>query len=56
MPKAVNTLVYPKKELRFEMSDASGPQRIEVPESNVEGMEVELSHVRAQTEQMVGMM
>ncbi|CAN0363234.1 unnamed protein product [Ascophyllum nodosum] len=56
MPKAVNTLVYPKKELRFEMSDASGPQRIEVLESNVGGMEVELPHVRAQTEQMVGMM
>ena len=36
------------------MSDASGPQRIEVLESNVGKMEVELSHTRAHFEQMMG--
>ena len=36
-----------KKELRFDMSDASGPQRIEELESNVEEINVELSHTRA---------
>ena len=38
------------------MSDTSGPQRIEVLESNVGEMKVELSHTRPQTEQMMGMM
>ena len=37
------------------MSDASGPQRIEVLESSVGEMKVELSHARAQIEQMMGM-
>ena len=45
-----------KKELRFEMSDASGPQRIEVLESNVGEMKVELSPTKAQIEHMIGMM
>ena len=44
-----------KKELRFGMSDASGPQRIEVLESKVGEMKVELSHIRAYTAQMMGM-
>ena len=38
------------------MSDASGPQRIEVLESNVGKMKVELSRTRAKIEQMMGMM
>ena len=38
------------------MSDASGPQRIKVLEPNVGKMKVELSHTRAQIEQMMGMM
>ena len=45
-----------KKELRFKMSDISGPQRVEVLESNVGEMKVELSHARTQTEQMMAMM
>ena len=45
-----------KKELPFKMNDASGPQRIKVLESRVGGMEVELSHARAQIEQIMGMM
>ena len=50
------TTVSFKKELRFKMSDTSGPQRIEVLESNVGEMKVEFSHTRAQIEQMMGMM
>ena len=38
------------------MSDASGPHRIEVLESNVGEIKVELFHTRAQIEQMMGMM
>ena len=38
------------------MSDASGPQRIEVLESKVGEMKVGLFHTRTQIEQMVGMM
>ena len=38
------------------MSDTCRPQRIEVLESKVGGMKTELSHTRAQIEQMVGMM
>ena len=38
------------------MSEASGPQRIEVPELNTGEMKVELSHARSQIEQMMGMM
>ena len=38
------------------MNDASAPQRIEVMESNVGEMKVELFHTRAQIEQMMGMM
>ena len=38
------------------MSDASGPQRIEVLESNVGEMKVELSRTRAQIGQMMRMM
>ena len=38
------------------MSDASGPQRIDVLESNVGKMKVELSHTRAEIEQMMGIM
>ena len=45
-----------KKELRFEISDASGPQRIEGLESNVREISVEFSHRRAHIEQMTGMM
>ena len=37
------------------MSDASGPQRIEVLESNVGEIKVELSPTRVQVEQMMGM-
>ena len=48
--------VFFKKELRFKMSDTSGPQRIAVLESNVGEMKVEFSHLRAQTEQTMGMM
>ena len=48
--------MYFKKEPRFKMSDTSRPQRIEVLESRAGGMKVELSHIRAQTEQMIGMM
>ena len=44
-----------KKELRFEMSYASGPQRIEMLKSYMGGMKVELFHTRAQIEQMMGM-
>ena len=36
------------------MNDSSGPQRTEVLESNVGEMKVELSHIRAQTEQTIG--
>ena len=36
------------------MSNASGPQRIEVLQSNVGEMKVELSHTRAHIEQMMG--
>ena len=45
-----------KKEHRFKMSDTSRPQRIEVLESSVGEMKTELSHTRAQIEQMMGMM
>ena len=39
------------------MSDATiGPQRIEVLESIMGEIKVELSHTRAQIEQMMGMM
>ena len=38
------------------MSDARGPQRIEVLESNVGEMKLEVFHTRAQIEQMMGMM
>ena len=38
------------------MSDASGPQGIEVLESNVGEMKGELSHTRAHIEQMMGIM
>ena len=38
------------------MSDVSGPQRIEVLESNVGEMKVELSYTSAQIEQLMGMM
>ena len=38
------------------MSDASGPQKIEVLESNVEETIVKLSHTRLQIEQMMGTM
>ena len=38
------------------MSDTSGPEKIEVLESNVGEMKAELSHIRAQTEQMIGVM
>ena len=38
------------------MSDANGSHRIQVVESNVREMKVELSHTRAQIEQMMGMM
>ena len=37
------------------MSDTSRPQRIDVLESRVGEMKAELSHIRAQTEQMMGM-
>ena len=45
-----------KKELRCKMSDASEPQIVEVLESNVGEIKVELSHTKAQIEQMMGMM
>ena len=45
-----------KKEPRFKISDTSRPQRIEVLESSVGEMRSELSHTRAQTEQMVAIM
>ena len=51
-----HTSVSFKKELRFKMGDASGPQIIEVLESNVGEMKVELFHIRAHTEQVMGMM
>ena len=38
------------------MSDASGPLRIKLLESNVREMKVKLSHTRAQIEQMMGTM
>ena len=38
------------------MSDTCRPQKIEVLKSNVGDMKAELSHTRAQIEQMVGMM
>ena len=38
------------------MSDTCSPQRIEVLESSVGQMRAELSHTRAQSEQMMGMM
>ena len=38
------------------MSDTNIPERIEVLESRVGGMKAELSHIKAQTEQMMGMM
>ena len=38
------------------MSDTRGPHRFEVLEPNVGEMEAELSHTRAQTEQLMGMM
>ena len=38
------------------MSDTSGPHRNEVLEPNVGEMKAELSHIRAQTKQMMGMM
>ena len=36
------------------MSGISGPDRIEVLESNVGEKKAELSHIRAQSEQMIG--
>ena len=55
--ETINALVESfKKEPRFKMSDTSRPQRIEVPESKVGEIKTELSHTRAQTEQMMGMM
>ena len=56
--EAINTLLIRelfKKELRVQMSIASGPQRNEVLESNVGEMKMELSHTRTQIEQMMGM-
>ena len=47
MPRLPYTSEFFKRELRFEMSDASGPQRIEVLESNVGGVKVGLSHTSA---------
>ena len=44
------------KELPFEMSDASGPQRIEVLESSVGEGKIGHSRARAQIKQMMGMM
>ena len=38
------------------MSDTSRPQAIEGLESKVGAMKAELSHIRAQTEQTIGMM
>ena len=38
------------------MSDTSGPHRMQVLESNVGEMKAELSRIRVQTEQMMGMM
>ena len=45
-----------KKELRFKVIDASGPQRFEMLESNGGELKVELSHIKAQAEQMMGIM
>ena len=45
-----------KKELPFKMNDTDGPHRIKVLESNVGEIKANLSHTRAQTEQMMGMM
>ena len=45
-----------KNELRFKMIDDSGPQRLEVLESNGGELKVELSHIKAQAEQMMGIM
>ena len=49
-----HTSVSFKKELRFKMSDTSGPLRIRMLELNVGEMKAELSHIRARTEQMMG--
>ena len=38
------------------MSDTSRPQELEVLESKVGAMKAELSHIRSNTEQMMGMM
>ena len=38
------------------MSDTSRPQELEVLESRVGARKAELSHIRAQTEQTMGMM
>ena len=38
------------------MSDASGPQRIEVLEPNVKKMKVVISHTKVKIEQMMGIM
>ena len=48
--------MYCKKELRFKIHDASGPQRIEVLESSLGEMKVELSFTRTHIEQMMGIM
>ena len=45
-----------KKELWFKMIDASGPQRVEVLESNGWEMKIVLSHIKAQAEQIMGTM
>ena len=45
-----------KKEPLFKMSDTSGPNRIDMLESNTGEMKAELSHIRAQTDQMMSMM
>ena len=45
--KVINIQVSFKKEPRFKMRDTSGPYRFEVLESNVGGMKVEFSHIRA---------
>ena len=44
------------KEPRFKISDTSGPHRVEALESNMGGTKAELSRIRIQAEQMMGMM
>ena len=54
--ETISTLVTFKEKARFKMSDTSRPQGIEGLESRVGAMKAELSHIRAQTEQTMGMM